>query len=142
MPATIKPLTDTERWIVSSAVKERYGREIELQDVETEIRLHVDDRELTLCPGAYWTDDSGCHFVLSKTGDSRYRSMFFWRIRDRFSTGREEYDDIGDCVTTLLKMQADEVARRETETAAFDPASVPGVARSTDGGDIPGAAND
>jgi hypothetical protein len=115
MPQQIAPMTDTERWIVSSAVKERYGRgDVVIQDVETEIRLHIDDRELTLCPGFYW-NEHGCHFVLSKTGDSRYRSMFFYRIRDRFSTGREEYDDIGDCVTTLLKMQADEEAKRLAE---------------------------
>ena len=118
MPPPIIPLlTDTERWIVSSAVKERYGKALEIQEVETEIRLHIDDRELALCPGFYWRDDSGCHFVLSKTGDARYRSMFFYRIRDRFSTGREEYDDIGDCVTTLLKMQADEAAKRSEESA-------------------------
>jgi hypothetical protein len=117
MPQQIRPLTDTERWIVASAVKERYGRDVDIQDVETEIRLYIDDRELTLCPGFYWTEH-GCHFVLSKTGDSRYRSMFFWRIRDRFATGREEYDDIGDCATTLLKMQADEEARRLLEGEA------------------------
>ena len=111
MPATIAPMTATERWVVQQAVNERYDREVVVQDVETEIRLHIDDRELTLCPGFYW-NEHGCHFVLSKTGDSRYRSMFFYRIRDRFSTGREEYDDIGDCVTTLLKMQADEEAKR------------------------------
>ncbi len=118
MPAKITPMTDTERWVVRQAVNERYAREVEVQDVETEIRLHIDDRELTLCPGFYWTDERGCHFVLSKTGDSRYRCMFFWRIRDRFATGREEYDDIGDCATTLLKMQADEEARRLTEENA------------------------
>ena len=117
MPQHIPPLTDTERWIVSSAVKERYGHDVEVQDVDTEIRLYIDDRELTLCPGFYWLE-RGCHFVLSKTGDSRYRSMFFYRIRDRFSTGREEYDDIGDCVTTLLKMQADEEAKRLSEGEA------------------------
>ena len=117
MPQQIAPMTDTERWIVSSAVNERYGKEVAIQDVETEIRLHIDDRELTLCPGLYW-NEHGCHLVLSKTGDSRYRSMFFYRIRDRFSTGREEYDDIGDCVTTLLKMQADEEARRLAESEA------------------------
>jgi len=80
MPQQIHPMTDTERWIVSSAVKERYGREVAIQDVETEIRLYIDDRELTLCPGFYW-NEHGCHFVLSKTGDSRYRSMFFYRPR-------------------------------------------------------------
>jgi hypothetical protein len=115
MPAQIAPMSDTERWVVQQAVNERYTREIALQDVETEIRLHAEDRELALCPGLYW-NEHGCHFVLSKTGDSRYRSMFFWRIRDRFATGREEYDDIGDCVTTLLKMQADEESRRVAES--------------------------
>ena len=115
MPQQTSPITDTERWIVTSAVKERYGREVVIQDVETEIRLYIDDPELTLCPGLYW-NEHGCHFVLSKMGDSRYRSIFFYRIRDHFSTGREEYDDIGDCVTTLLKMQADEEAKRLAET--------------------------
>ena len=107
-------MTDTERWTVQQAVNERYEREIVVQDVDTEIRLHSDDHELTLCPGFYW-NEHGCHFVLSKTGDSRYRSMFFYRIRDRFPTDREEYDDIGDCVTTLLKMQGDEEAKRLAE---------------------------
>jgi hypothetical protein len=117
MPQTIAPMTDTERWVVQQAVNERYGRAIDMQDVETEIRLHVEDRELTLCPGLYWKEH-GCHFVLSKTGDSRYRSMFFYRVRDRFATGREEDDDVGDCVTTLLNMQADEEARRLAEEGA------------------------
>jgi hypothetical protein len=116
MPQSIPAMTDTERWVVTQAVKERFGREVPIEDVETEIRLHLDHRELTLCPGFYWLE-RGCHFVLSKTGVSRYRSMFFYRIRDRFATGREEYDDIGDCVTTLMKMQADEEAKRVTESS-------------------------
>jgi hypothetical protein len=117
MPQRIPVLTDTERWVVTSAVRERFGKDVPIEDVQTEIRLHIDDRELTLCPGFYW-NERGCHFVLSKTGDTRYRCMFFYRIRDRFATGREEYDDIGDCVTTLMKMQADEEAKRLAETPA------------------------
>ena len=114
MPQKISPMADTERWTVQQSVNERYKREVVVQDVDTEIRLTIDDDELTLCPGFYW-NEQGCHFVLSKTGDSRYRSLFFYRIRDHFSTGREEYDDIGDCVTTLLKMQADEEVKRLAE---------------------------
>ncbi len=112
-------MTDTERWNVSSAVKERYARDVVIQDVDTEIRLHIHDRKLTLCPGFY-SNEYGCHLVLSKTGNSRYRRMFFNRIRDRFSTGREEYDDMGGCVTTLMKMKADEEVKRlaEGEVAA------------------------
>lgn len=113
---TIPPFTDTEHWVVNSALKERYGHAVEVQDVETEIRLHPDDRELALCPALYW-EARGCKFVLSKTGDGRFRSMFFYRVRDRFGTGREEYDDIGDCVMMLLKIQADEEGRRALEQA-------------------------
>ena len=116
MTSPIPAMTDTERWVVTQAVKERFGKEVAIEDVETEIRLHIDHRELTLCPGFYWLE-RGCHFVLSKTGESRYRCMFFYRIRDRFATGREEYDDIGDCVTTLMKMQADEEAKRLANAA-------------------------
>ena len=116
MASSIPAMTATERWVVTQAVGERFGKEVPIEDVETEIRLHIDHRELTLCPSFYWLE-RGCHFVLSKTGQSRYRSMFFYRIRDRFATGREEYDDIGDCVTTLMKMQADEEAKRLAETA-------------------------
>lgn len=117
MSQTMPAMTDTERWVVTHAVKERFGKDVPIEDVETEIRLHLDHRELTLCHSFYW-NERGCHFVLSKTGESRYRSMFFYRIRDRFATGREEYDDIGDCVTTLMKMQADEEAKRLAATPA------------------------
>jgi len=93
MASSIPAMTDTERWVVTQAVKERFGKEVLIEDVETEIRMHIDHRELTLCPSFYWLE-RGCHFVLSKTG---------------------EYDDIGDCVTTLMKMQADEEAKRLAE---------------------------
>lgn len=104
-------MTDTERGIVRQVVNGHYDREVVIQDVKTGIRLHVDDRALTPCPGFYWNEHGG-HFVLSKTGDSRYRSLFFCRFRDHFGSGREEYDDIGDCAIMLLKMQADEEVQR------------------------------
>jgi len=116
MASPIPAMTDTERLIVAQAVKARFGKDVPIENVETEIRLHNDHYELTLCPGFYWLE-RGCHFVLSKTGESRYRSLFFYRVDDRFATGHEEYDDIGECATLLMQMQADEEAKRLGESA-------------------------
>jgi len=112
----IPPFSDAEMHLARAALRERYGQAVELQEVETEIRLHPADRELTVCPALYWEDAERCRFVVSKTGDGRFRSMFFWSVKDRFATGKEEYDNLGDCLVTTLKMQ-EEAARRRAEEA-------------------------
>ena len=109
--------SDAEWNLVHAALRERYGRQVAVEEVETEIRLSPADRELTVCPALYWKEE-GCNFVVSKTGDNKYRSMFFWSVKDRFATGKEEYDNLGDCVVTTLKMQEDAARRRAEEGAA------------------------
>ncbi len=111
--------TDSERWVVASTLKERYGKEIETQDVETEVRVFSDDRELTICPGIYWEDSEGCHFIVSKTADSRYRCMFFYRVLRRYGTGKDEYDNLGDCVINLLRVQADHASSGKGKDAPY-----------------------
>jgi hypothetical protein len=49
--------------------------------------------------------------VVVKTGDRRYRCQFFYRIHQMYGTGIEEYDDLTECVVTLLQVQADHHAR-------------------------------
>lgn len=101
--------------LVQATLKERFGHEAEIQEVETEIRLSPGDRELTLCPALFWIVDD-CAFVLSRTGFSAYRAMFYYSVKDRFGTGKEEYDSLGDCVITLLKVQEEKDAERRGET--------------------------
>ncbi len=109
--------------LMRAALRERFGRAVEIEGVETEVRIHPADRDLTPCPALYWEED-GCRFVLSKTGVNHFRSMFFWSVRDRFSTGQEEYDNLGDCVVTLLKMQEEAAAVRKSMPKDFDPTGV------------------
>ena len=116
---TVPDFTDSERWIVASTLKERYGRDIETQDVETEIRLFPDDRELKVCQGIFWEDGEGCHFIVSKSGETRYRCMFFYRVLRRYGTGKEEYDNLGDCVIDLLRVQADHASSGEGRDAPY-----------------------
>jgi hypothetical protein len=113
----IPDFTEAEFRLADAALRERYGRAVEVQEVETEIRLMPADRELTVCPALYWKEED-CAFVVSKTGVDKFRSMFFWSVKDRFSTGKEEYDNLGDCLVTTLKLQEDAARRRAEETGA------------------------
>jgi len=107
----IPEFTDTELSTVRETVRERFRSDVEIHPIEGEVRIDPSDHELTLCPGLYWRGEERVQFVLFKTGASRYRCQFFYRVHQQFGTGREEYDDIGDCVVTLLQVQADHAAK-------------------------------
>lgn len=112
---TVPDITSTERWVVETAIKERWGAgAIELQVADSDIRLEPSDREMTPCPTLYWTDDVA-HFVIFKVGDGLYRSQFFYSKREQYGTGRREYDDLAECVSLLLKMEADTRISRTAE---------------------------
>jgi hypothetical protein len=110
--------TEVEMKLVDVVLRERYGHSIEVEGVETEIRLMPADRELTFCPAIYWEDAERCRFVVSKTGVDKFRSMFFWSVKDRFSTGKEEYDNLGDCLVMTLKLQEEAAQRRALEAGS------------------------
>lgn len=106
----IPDFNDSERWVVHTTLKERYSKEKEILAADGEVRLRPEDRELALCPILYW-EDKQTHFVILKTGAERYRCQFFLRGHEQFGVGVQEFDNIADCVTTLLKMQADHAAK-------------------------------
>lgn len=104
--SSVADFTDTENKLVDDTLRERYGKDTETNMVDVELRIYPDDRELTECPAHYWEQDN-CHFILAKTGDSEYFSQFFYGNREQFGTGRERYDDLFNCIITLLQVQAD-----------------------------------
>ncbi len=110
----IPDLTDTEVWAVRQVLRERYGEEVEPETADTEIRLAPGAKELTLCPALYW-EGRGARFVIVKVGESRYRGQFYYRLHQMFGPGIDEFDDIGDCAVTLLRVQADHEALRTEE---------------------------
>jgi len=109
----IADLTESELRVIRDAVNERYGKDVELQLADSELRLSPSSRELTVCPTAFWREH-GASFVIFKTGQNRFRCQFFYSVREQFGTSKEEYDDLSDCVVSLLQTQADEERRRET----------------------------
>ena len=106
----IADITDNELWIVRSTLLERYGEQVEPQLADAEIRLRPSDRELTPVPVMYW-EHGDCHFVVFKTGDRRYRCQFYYRLYQQMGTGVPEYDDLSECVVSLLQVQADYEAK-------------------------------
>ena len=43
---------------------------------------------------------------LAEGGEGEYRSQFFYRNREQFGAGRDYYDNLTECVTILLQVQA------------------------------------
>lgn len=85
---TIPDFNGTERPIVETTVRERFGKAVEVFVADAEIRMHEGDGELTEVP-----QERECHFVIFKTADNRYRNQFVYSVKDQFGAGREEYDD-------------------------------------------------
>lgn len=120
MPS-IADFTKSEIWTIESTLKERWGKdnEIELQFADTDIRLNLGDKDTTECPAVIW-QHAGCNYVIFKTGMQNYRCQFFYRGYQQYGTGVHEYDDIGDCLISLLQVQADHARENQIEQENSD----------------------
>jgi hypothetical protein len=117
---SVPDITDTEKWVIKTTLRERYGRELEPQLADSDIRLHPSDRELTSCPGIVWQSDDGCTFVIFKSGERRYRCQFFFKPYKQMGTGTEEYDDLAECAVAVLQAQADYLAEQRGDLPGKD----------------------
>lgn len=109
--------TDTEWQLVSQTLLERYSRLVPLQSVDVELQLDPAAAAPTTCPALYWSE-LGAEFIVAKVADERYRCQFFYSADEQFGTGRDVYDNLGDCVTTLLQVQADHHGTRASGLTA------------------------
>ncbi len=103
-----------ERRLVESCLKERYGKVVTTQAADVELQRAPGDAQLTACPTLYWAE-RGAAFVVVKTGEGRWRSMFFYPAElegEQYGAGRPEYDDLAECVTSVLRAQADHEKQR------------------------------
>ncbi|GMR16911.1 MAG: hypothetical protein BMS9Abin31_1306 [Gammaproteobacteria bacterium] len=102
----IPDFTQEEITTINDTLQERFGHAVETHLVDTEIRLYKGDRELTQCPAIYW-EENDCNFIIVKKAGNRFHNQFFYGVNKQYGTGIEEYDDIVNCVVTLLRVQAD-----------------------------------
>ena len=106
MPDNIPDFSDSELKLISQTLAERYGRMVALQTGDAEIQLQPDSDALGTCPIVYW-EERGAHFVVFKLGDSRFKAQFFYSEATQYGTGKDNFDNLGDCLVTLLQVQAD-----------------------------------
>lgn len=107
----VPDFNSAERWVIESALKERYGHIVEIELADSELKLDPGAPVITACPTVFWSE-RGCNFLIFKTGEDRYRSQFFYTDEEHYGTGRDEYDELAECVGLLLKLQADHEKER------------------------------
>lgn len=106
---------DAERLVVDTALRERYGERVGVELAEAELQLDPAEATLTACSTLFW-EQRGAAFALVKAGQARYRAMFFYPddpLEEQFGAGKAEYKDLLECVTTLLRSQADHEKERK-----------------------------
>lgn len=114
---TPNDFTPLERELVQMALHERYGRIVPIQDVEVGLQLDLKKQEATTCPALYWANDDA-EFVIAKIireagGVPTYRTQFFYGDDEAYSTSHPEYGNLGDCVVSVLQVQATHEAERK-----------------------------
>lgn len=102
---------ESEIGLVTQTLLERYGRLVPVEQAEVELAPGPGAPVPLTCPALYWSA-LGAEFVVCKLGDNRFRSQFFYSENEQFGTGRDVWDDLGDCVLTLLRLQADHASTR------------------------------
>lgn len=65
--AAIPDFNKNEMRIIHDTLKQRYGKDIEVQEVDTELRLNPHSSELTPCPAVYW-QAGDAHLSWTKRG--------------------------------------------------------------------------
>ena len=111
--------TPIERELVQTTLLERYGRVVPIQDVEVALQINTTDPLPTDCQALYWQDSANeVEFVIAKivrapTDIPTYRTQFFYGDGEVFGTKPSEYGNLGDCVITVLQVQAAHGAERK-----------------------------
>lgn len=108
----ILDFNSAERWVIESALKERYGHAVPIELADSDLKLDPATPVLTACPTVFWSE-RGCNFLIFKTAEDRYRCQFFYSDDEHFGTGRTEYEELAECVSILLKLQADHEKQRQ-----------------------------
>ncbi|MDH5445086.1 MAG: hypothetical protein OEY52_05975 [Gammaproteobacteria bacterium] len=103
--------TESEAKLIEDTLAERYGKSVETEHVDIEMPSK-DDEQLYVCPAVYW-EHKDCHFVLAKTGEGEFASQFFYGPEEQFSTGKDFYDDLSDCLLSTLRVQADHELKKQ-----------------------------
>ena len=118
--------TPHEKELLQSTLLERYGRVVPLQPVEVELQIDPKSPEASTCAALFWQDGDAA-FVLARMiafagAAPIYRAQFFYgegEDAEVFGTGHANYGNLGDCLVSILQVQAlHQETRRPQATGA------------------------
>lgn len=116
MPA-VNDFSESETQAIETTLNERWpGQDLDIQLADVEIKLDPDDREFSEVPAIFWLVDEA-NFVIAKTGERSYRCQFYHRGYQQHGAGNTEFDNIADCLVTLLQVHADKETMLREERA-------------------------
>jgi len=117
--------TSHELALIKTTLRERYDRDIPFETAEAEICLNPDQQEnLSLCEVVTWsTEETG--FVIFKITTQRFRAQFFTSDNKQYGVGKQEFDNLGDCLITLLQIQSDFVRERAGIKSSINAFNLP-----------------
>lgn len=109
--------TPLERELVQMALHERYNRVVPIHDVEVTLQLDPASPEAASCAALYW-QGGDAEFVVAKVvraavGVTTFRTQFFYGDDEAYGTSQSEYGNLGDCVISVLQVQASHQAERQ-----------------------------
>ena len=107
----VADFTDSELRLVNQTLLERYGNAIDVQIADADIELIPGSDTLTTCPVLHW-EARGANFVIFKLAADRYRAQFYYIETQQFGIGRDNFDNLGDCIITALQVQSDDERER------------------------------
>jgi len=108
--------TKDEVRLITATLRERYGHDVDVQLADAEIRLNPAIPELTMCPIVFWEMDD-CHFLIARVDRHHFINHFYYRLYQTYGTEKKRYDDLFDCIVSLLKSQT-EYDEKEKERLA------------------------
>ena len=102
---SIPKFTPADIEMIRQLVYQRYRETIEIQPADSELMLNPKHEQPVDCPTLFWYAH-GANFAVIRSGLDRFRCQFFYTPHDQYGTGREKYDALEQCVTTLLQLPA------------------------------------
>ena len=103
---SIPNFTPADIETVRRLVHQRYRESIDIQLADSELSRNPNRDQRVTYPTLFW-HVRGANFAVIRSGLNQFRCQFFYTPHAQYGTGREEYDSLEQCVTTLLQAQAD-----------------------------------
>ncbi len=98
--------TKQELNAVQESLFRRYKDEIELHLADVEVQPDKNSAQIVEQPAIFW-NALGCNFVVFKKDHNRFEGLFFYDPHEQYSLSQSEYSDVVNCVSALLRDEAD-----------------------------------